>query len=435
MFKMKNYLRLIKCLGVILLFGSVKAQDPVASYFRVGSCEQDSIAFNSTSSTPSGTTIVSYYWDFGTGLPTDTSTLQNPKFLYKTEGDYLVQLTVKNSVGNENTIGQIISIKPKPDAQTTIDVPCFPSAIQLTDASTISSGTILARSWKFDTLTSSPALSWNYTPPTAGTYAVTIYVESDFGCVDSITKTIQYTDTPTVALNLSSPVVICDGDSVTVVASGANTYLWNDSTTSGTKALSASGRYIVTGYTGNKCFSSDTIELDIAPSPIANAGIDTTIDKGFTAQLVGSGGSAYLWSPAESLTDAEIANPIASPQQNTRYLLKVTNGFGCSSYDSVNVFVNQIIKIQVHNLITPNGDGHNDVWNLSSVPDLANTNVHVFNRWGWEVFSSQDYQNNWQGTINEEPLPDGTYIYVIEFNNGVLEPLRGTLEIVRNTQK
>ncbi|MEY2924377.1 MAG: hypothetical protein RLZZ337_925 [Bacteroidota bacterium] len=419
---------------MLLIFGSIRAQDPTASYYFVGSCEKNPISFVNTSTTPIGT-IVRYQWIFGTGVAADTSALENPTFAYQTDGDFLVELTVWNSLNSQSTISQIVTIKPIPESSIDLNVPCFPGTISLSDVSTISSGTILMRNWKFDTLTSSPQTTWSYTPAAKGTYKVTLYTESDFGCVDSINQTIAYTDTPNISLNLSSPVTICDGDSITVVASGGINYLWNDGNTDRTRSLNTIGEYIVTGYTGNSCSSSDTIEIYIAPTPTADAGMDTTIDKGFSAPLIATGGSAYLWSPAGSLTDAEIANPIATPTEDTRYLVKVTNSFGCSAFDSVNVYVNQIIKIPVHNLITPNNDGHNDSWDLSAVPDLANANVHVFNRWGWEVFSSDNYQNNWQGTFNDEPLPDGTYVYVIEFNNGILDPLRGTLEIIRNTQK
>ena len=431
---MNQLLRVISCFSLLLLYGSISAQNPISDYFYNGTCEQDSISFISTSSTPAGT-IDRYLWEFGTNNSADTSALDSPFFVYPTSGDYLVKLTVWNSLGNSNTNSQIVTINPKPNVNMGIDVPCIPAPINLKDNSTVTVGSIVSRTWVFDTFTTSTLSSWSYIPMAEDDYKVTIYVKSNFGCSDSATEIVQYTDTPTISLNLSSPVQICDGDTVTVNASGATSYMWNDSTTNRTKELYTSGQFIVTGFTGNKCFDVDTINVNIAPSPVANAGLDTTIDLGFSAPLRGSGGSAYLWTPASSLSDNEIANPIATPKKDTRYLLKVINSYGCSSYDSVLVSVNQIINIKVHNLITPNGDGHNDVWDLSNIPDLSKTSVHVFNRWGWEVYKSEDYQNDWEGTFDEEPLVDGTYIYVIEFNNGILEPLRGTLEIVRNTQK
>ena len=431
---MTHLLRLMLGTGLLLFFGSIYAQNPTANFYYTGNCEQDSTTFISTSSTPTGT-IYRYLWDFGTGNASDTSAIDTTFFKYTAPGDYLVNLTVWDSIGNSNTSAQIVTINPKPIASMNLDVPCISNAISLIDNSTVSAGSIVARDWTFDTLTTSTLANWLYTPVAEDDYKVTIHVRSDFGCRDSATQIIQYTDTPTISLNLSSPVVLCDGDTVSIVVSGATTYLWNDSSTNRNKALYSAGEYIVKGYTGNNCFAEDTINVDVAPSPVANAGQDTTIDLGFSAPLRGSGGSAYLWTPANTLSDDEIANPIATPRQNTQYLLKVTNGFGCSSYDSVLISVNQVIDIKVHNFITPNGDGHNDAWDLSNIPGLATTNVHVYNRWGWEVYKSDNYKNDWEGTFNEEPLSDGTYIYVIEFNNGILDPLRGTLEIVRNTQK
>jgi hypothetical protein len=49
--------------------------------------------------------------------------------------------------------------------------------------------------------------------------------------------------------------------------------------------------------------------------------------------------------------------------------------------------------------------------------------------------SEENYKHNWQGTFNNEPLTDGTYIYIIHFANESQTPLKGALEIVRNIQK
>ncbi|MFT5723792.1 MAG: gliding motility-associated-like protein, partial [Bacteroidia bacterium] len=86
--------------------------------------------------------------------------------------------------------------------------------------------------------------------------------------------------------------------------------------------------------------------------------------------------------------------------------------------------------IKVPNLVTPNGDGLNDVWDLSEIPDIGNTKVSVVNRWGKTVFSTSDYQHDWAGTYKGEPLPDGVYIYLIE-GSEFYDTLKGPLQIIR----
>jgi gliding motility-associated-like protein len=83
---------------------------------------------------------------------------------------------------------------------------------------------------------------------------------------------------------------------------------------------------------------------------------------------------------------------------------------------------------------TPNGDGINDLWLLTNgTACLTNIKAQVFNRYGSKVYESNNYQNNWNGTYKGDPLPDGTYYYIINFTliNGKLVQLKGNLTILR----
>ena len=59
--------------------------------------------------------------------------------------------------------------------------------------------------------------------------------------------------------------------------------------------------------------------------------------------------------------------------------------------------------------------------------------AQVFNRYGAKVFESNDYKNNWNGTRGGQPLPDGTYYYVISYNliNGDNLQMKGNVTILR----
>lgn len=72
--------------------------------------------------------------------------------------------------------------------------------------------------------------------------------------------------------------------------------------------------------------------------------------------------------------------------------------------------------IQLPNFISPNGDGKNDFYVIDSLPPQSR--VGFFNRWGNEVYSSNDYQNDWNGTHNGAPLPTGTYFVVVQMPHG-----------------
>ncbi|HNA41774.1 MAG TPA: gliding motility-associated C-terminal domain-containing protein, partial [Saprospiraceae bacterium] len=59
----------------------------------------------------------------------------------------------------------------------------------------------------------------------------------------------------------------------------------------------------------------------------------------------------------------------------------------------------------------------------------ANT-VSVFNQWGDEIFHASPYNNDWEGTYKDNPVPPGTYFYVIDLGDGT-KPFAGFLIIKR----
>jgi gliding motility-associated-like protein len=85
------------------------------------------------------------------------------------------------------------------------------------------------------------------------------------------------------------------------------------------------------------------------------------------------------------------------------------------------------------NAFSPNGDGINDRWIVTNGPCFVKAKVQVFNRFGSKIFDNTDYKNNWEGTFNGKPLPDGTYYYTVTFLliNGSVETQSGNVTIVR----
>jgi gliding motility-associated-like protein len=80
-------------------------------------------------------------------------------------------------------------------------------------------------------------------------------------------------------------------------------------------------------------------------------------------------------------------------------------------------------------LFTPNGDGINDYWHLPFIADMGRVNVKVYNRYGRLVYESTAYANDWDGTTNGNPLPEGAYYYILDSENQ--GPVKGVVNIVR----
>jgi gliding motility-associated-like protein len=176
------------------------------------------------------------------------------------------------------------------------------------------------------------------------------------------------------------------------------------------------------------CNGIGEIEVSIFSEASVTISPDTSVSLGFSTVLTATGGIGYVWSPAETLNDAFIASPSATPLQNTTYSVTVTVADGCITTREVTVSVVEDFRVDVPNLFTPNGDGINDYWVIANI-FTYNAEVFVFNRWGSEVFSTTNYQNDWNGvSADGDPLSDGTYYYVVKVGDKVY---KGAITILR----
>ena len=88
--------------------------------------------------------------------------------------------------------------------------------------------------------------------------------------------------------------------------------------------------------------ATDQAIISIIGTPLANAGPDVEICSGQSVNLNATGGVSYAWLPQAGLSNAFIANPVASPIVTTVYTVTVTNAGGCSDEDEITVTVNPL---------------------------------------------------------------------------------------------
>lgn len=159
------------------------------------------------------------------------------------------------------------------------------------------------------------------------------------GCVVNDTVLVEVFYTPP-SPNLLDTVQLCFGDTVEVIASGAQNYSWSpnisiDTLQGDTVNISVASDQWYFCLMTNVCGDTlDSIFVDVI-TPVIQAFSDTTICPEGSANLSASGGVSYSWSPQIGLNQNGGNSIIASPPTPTIYVVTGTDQYGCSAQDSV----------------------------------------------------------------------------------------------------
>jgi gliding motility-associated-like protein len=127
---------------------------------------------------------------------------------------------------------------------------------------------------------------------------------------------------------------------------------------------------------------------------------------------------SFSWSPSATLNSATTPNPVATPPQTQTYSVIVTNRFGSSTTVAITVEVMEDFNIVANNILTPDGDGQNDLWLIENLSSYPVNKLIIFDRIGQVIYTKNNYANEWNGLFNGISLPEGTYYYVLSIKNG-----------------
>lgn len=88
------------------------------------------------------------------------------------------------------------------------------------------------------------------------------------------------------------------------------------------------------------------------------------------------------------------------------------------------------VEVTATNILSPNGDGKNDTWQIKDINLYPNNTVSIYDRAGRMIYSKHGYQNDWDGTLKGAQLEQGTYFYTINLGNGG-NLIKGFITIIR----
>jgi len=257
-----------------------------------------------------------------------------------------------------------------------------------------------------------------------------IYVDnfsSFYGC-DSIVTTNLMVDTTTVLT--AEDQYICRGESIELFVNGADLVTWSPSiglscSTCHDPVASPTETTTYT-VTSQSCLGSETsIEVTVFVSTGAQVSVspypDVTILKGEETTLIATTVDPFAtisWYNEQGEPICEDCREITvSPEEGATYYARIDDEVGCSNEESVTVKVDSdctIGEFEIPNMISPNGDGANDDFEIIPKGIAGVDLVRVYNRWGELVFESNDITISWNGTHKGKPLNPGVYIYYLE---------------------
>lgn len=197
--------------------------------------------------------------------------------------------------------------------------------------------------------------------------------------------------------------------------------------------------FTATDGAGNTSVCTFDVIIDATPdAAIASPDIavcDTTDQVNISGNTPSNGtGTWVLLSGSGTFGDALSASTTLSgiPVGTTSIAWVISSGSCTPTSDTLNIVMATCFDIVIPTGFTPDGDGTNDVWEIPYLQLYHPTcRVEVYNRWGGKLFESDGYANPWDGTYKGDKLPIGAYYFVIDFNDGVSEPVKGTVTIIR----
>ncbi|NQV03272.1 MAG: PKD domain-containing protein [Bacteroidia bacterium] len=330
---------------------------PLANFtVAAGGCANVALQFTDLSQQNGGGAIISWNWDFGdpTSGINNTSMLQNPTHAFSSGGTFDVNLIITNINGCIDSLTNTVTINDAPVADFTADTACFDLPTNFTDASTTSTGTIIAWLWNFDDPPSGSNNSSTLQNPShvftnIGSFDVELTVTNSDGCLHDTTFEITVHPVPDAmftysAACLGSPTLFTDlsiapGSSIT-------DWLWDFGDGTGTATIqnptytyAAAGTYNVQLTVTNlqNCTDSVIIPVMVRNNPTADYSyLNFFCPAGqvnFQDQSIGAGSTIVdqFWIFEPGYTGLG-PNPIHIFTQNdTTYAvtLIVTDNYGC----------------------------------------------------------------------------------------------------------
>ncbi len=313
---------------------------------------------------------------------------------------------------------------------------------------TLNAGSGATFQWLMNGSPISGANQQNYTPTQTGTFSAIVTNSSN--CTD--TGSVEITIVNQAAQPTPLDVSYCEGETIPPLDANVSNvdYQWFDGNNNAIPGETnqvfnptGPGTYTVVVSINGGCTNQGTATVTENPTPEVTFSTTYPVDPMHNGIHIcdeddlevtvtsNPGASSYVWTYTAVGGSATNLNNNTSmyliPQYAYgEYEVEVTDVNGC--VNKVHVEVEEECELVFYNVITPNGDGNNDVWVIENFDPSISHTLNIYNRWGNEVYSTSGYQNDWAGA----DLPHGVYYYVLNYNG---EGYHGNITKIKREDK
>jgi gliding motility-associated-like protein len=266
-------------------------------------------------------------------------------------------------------------------------------------------------------------------------------VTDNNGCT-AYTDTIAIADPQPITVTAQVTDVKCnggnDGTIILTPVGGTPPYQFAWTSSDGTGLIPdaqdqttlTKGTYAVTITDNHNCRVTETYTIN-EPDPLgitedvtnpscpdeANGSIRVTVSGGTVPYVI-------TWSNGQS--GEEITDLSAGT-----YTVTVTDNNLCTATKDIELVYSGSSCLRIPTVLTPNGDGHNDVWRIGNIEMYPNVVIDIYTRWGKHIFhSDKGYSTPWDGRYKGKLLPMDSYHYIINLGDGS-EPITGNVTVIR----
>jgi len=232
---------------------------------------------------------------------------------------------------------------------------------------------------------------------------VYVKVIDEYGCYNIAKLTLEVIS-PVYSQTLKDKIICIEDKTILDAGAGFDGYEWSTGATTQSISNVGVGTYWVKLKTG-ECVSYQSVKVYAPEQPVISS-----IDISNTTVTVNANGGNAPYKYSMDNVNWQDSNVFTNIQRGDHTV------YVKDSYDCEPIIV-EIVVPNLVNLITPNGDGINDMIDYSALANKSNLIFTIFDRYGNKIFQADKLNNyKWDGTSGNKKVPTGNYWFSISWN-------------------